>query len=133
MTSSIEGYWKHDIIVRSNIAEEFWQKVIVFTKEYRVCALDTPEIGKTTSTGILIRLLLKKKHTVAYHVRTDRKEGCIYRFAPQDNLTGHVDVEVVPEQDFKITAPKFNNPSMYYVVNPGTTEDSCNPSTIYQG
>ena len=54
---SIEGFWKNDVIVRSNITEEFWQKVIDTSKEYRVCALGISGIGKTTSTGILIRLI----------------------------------------------------------------------------
>ena len=63
--------------------------------------------------------------------QTERK--VVFTDLHQNNLTGDVDIEVVPEEDFKITEPKFNNPSMYCVVDPGKTEDSCNPSTNYQG
>ena len=53
---SIEGIGKQNVILRSKITEEFWQKVIEATEDSRVCAVGTPEIGKTSSTCILIRL-----------------------------------------------------------------------------
>ena len=49
-----------NVVIRS-ITENFWLQVIEATKTHRVCALGTPGIGKTTTTCILIRLLLKKK------------------------------------------------------------------------
>ena len=47
--------------------------------------------------------------------------------------TGEIDVQVFPEDKFKHKKPEFNNPSIYYVVDPGDTEDCCNPSINYKG
>ena len=98
------GLWSSstskNVILRSNITEEFWQEVIAATSDYRVCAVGTPGIGKTTSTCILIRLLLKQQQTVVYHVRTDEKDGYVYMFAPPVEKNGDVDVQVIPEAQF---------------------------------
>ena len=48
-----------NVIIRSS-TEDFWLKVIDATRTYRVCALGTPGIGKSTATCILVRLLLEK-------------------------------------------------------------------------
>ena len=54
-----------NVVIRS-ITEKFWLQVIEATKTHRVCALGTPGIGKTTTTCILIRLLLKQNKTVLF-------------------------------------------------------------------
>ena len=95
---SIEGVGENNVIIRYNITEEFWSEVIATANEYRVCAVGTPGIGKTTSTCILIRLLLQQQHTVLYHVRTKQKEGFVYLFAPRAGSTTDIDVQVEHEK-----------------------------------
>ena len=130
---SIETSGKSDIIIRSNITEEFWREVIEATSKYRVCAMGTPGIGKTTSTCILIRLLLKDKHIVVYHVRTDKEKGFVYCFSPKEGSTAEIDVNVVREKDFDYFEEQYNNPSIYYVIDPGQTSDNCAPPGNYDG
>ena len=130
---SLEGVGKKNVILRNNITEEFWQEVIASASDYRVCAVGTPGIGKTTSTCILIRLLLERQQTIVYHVRTDDKVGYVYMFVPPTESTGDVDVHVIPEAQFKCTDSRFNKESIYYVVDPGQTTMSCNPPNIYIG
>ena len=45
------------VIIRS-ITREFWKLCIQQSKKYRVCAIGTPGIGKSTSIPVLIRMLL---------------------------------------------------------------------------
>ena len=131
---SIEGLGKKTVILRGKITEEFWQQVIDNTKDFRVCAVGTPGIGKTSSTCILIRLLLEQHHAVLYHVRSEKNDGFVYMFTPPANSTGDIDVQVVPENKFIMSDEKFDKPSFYYVVDPGKTKGSnCDPSNTFQG
>ena len=130
---SMEGVGKKNVIVRGNITEEFWQEVIATASKYRVCAVGTPGIGKTASTCILICLLLKRQQTVVYHVRTDDKDGYVYMFTPPAKTNGDVDVVVIPEDQFVCTELRFNNESIYYVVDPGKFKNNCDPPNIYIG
>ena len=132
---SIEGLTTRSIIIRSNITEEFWREVIAASQEFHVCALGTPGIGKTTSTCILIRLLLEQKRTVLYRVRTEDNQGYVYMFIPALKTQANIDVKVFKEEKFKFEYmnEEFNNPSIYYVVDPGQTRDNCNLQNIYQG
>ena len=81
---SLEVMDKSDVVVRS-ITEDFWQSVIDATAEYRVCAVGTPGIGKTTTTCILIRLLLQQGKKVVYRVLGNEKDGYLYMFIPPSN------------------------------------------------
>ena len=130
---SLEKEEKSDIIIRSNVTEEFWHEVVAATSKYRVCAMGTPGIGKTTSSCILIRLLLQQRHTVLYHVRTPEKEDFVFLFAPQAGSTTEIDVQVERERNFDRLDSKFNKSSIYYVVDPGKTKDNCDPSNNYNG
>ena len=129
---SIEDETKNNVILRHNVTEEFWREVISAAEKFRVCALGTSGIGKTTSTCILIRLLLENKHIVLYHVRSYAKDEFVYMFTFLES-TGEIDVQVVPEDQFRHMKPEFNNPSIYYVVDPGDTFDRCNPPVKYKG
>ena len=64
------------LVVLRNITVLFWQACIntVDTRDEhnRVCAVGTPGLGKTITTSVLIRMLLKKGPTVVYLVRTQR-------------------------------------------------------------
>ena len=84
-----------NVIVRNN-TENFWLKVIEATETEtdRVCALGTPGIGKTTTTCILIRLLLKKNKTVVYRVRRKNTAGIIYMFT-RSRVESEVVVNVI--------------------------------------
>ena len=130
---SLEAAGKNNVIIRYKITEEFWSAVIATTIEYRVCAVGTPGIGKTTSTCILIRLLLQQQHTVLYHVRTKEKEGVVYLFTPQAGSTTAIDVQVEGERKFNRLDSKYNNETIYYVVDPGKTKDDCDPPNAFLG
>jgi pantothenate kinase len=58
----------YDLVLR-NMTEDYWRKVIEQCKAFRICAVGTPGIGKTTTTCILIRLLLKQNDTVVYQYK----------------------------------------------------------------
>ena len=137
-----------NVIVRNN-TENFWLKVIEATETEtdHVCALGTPGIGKTTTTCILIRLLLKKNRTVVYRVREKNNDGIIYMFTRsrvESEVVGNVDlnipiteasdvdVKVIEEKYFKKRDVNVDKEDIYYVVDPGETTDSCNLSG-YQG
>lgn len=120
-------------IVLRNITESFWLKVIETAEKKRVCALGTPGIGKTTSSCILIRTLLEKNKTVVYHVRTEQTTNFVYMFIPAADMTGKINVKVVPERIFSTGDSKIDNKAIYYVVDPGDTSDSCNPSVMFKG
>jgi hypothetical protein len=124
-----EGTKTYDVIFH-NISKEYWQKVIEETEDNHVCALGTPGIGKTSTTCVLIRLLLQKKKTVVYHLRTLQKEGMVYIYTPS-MINSTVDVDVVDEKDFK--ANNNNTSSTYYVVDPGQTKGTCDLGDTFKG
>jgi hypothetical protein len=124
-----------DVVIR-NITEDYWRTVIEQTEKYRVCTLGTPGIGKTTTTCILIRLLLEQKMTVVYHVRTRKENGWIYIFEPSKMNDIDVNVSVIPEKSFELDMIKNISSdilSTYYVVDPGLTQDNCNPPVDFLG
>ena len=128
---SFEGTSTRNVIIRGHITEEFWQSVIDATEDYRVCALGSPGIGKTTSTCILIRLLLQQKHTVLYHVRRLKNNGFVYMFIPALEPSSNCDVKVFRENQFDYIDDEFNN--TYYVVDPGKTNDNCDLDADFEG
>ena len=123
-------------IVLRNITENYWEQVIATvdcsTTDYhvRACAIGTPGVGKTITTSILIRMLLKQKKKVIYRIRTIEKDGWVYFFIPNTS-DADFNVHVILEKDF--TVSKFNDPSFYYIVDPGETKDNCNPSSDFIG
>jgi hypothetical protein len=141
---NLEAFGATNVVIR-NITEDFWDKVIELTEtkgqRYRVCAVGTPGIGKTTETAILIRKLLLLNRTVVYHVRTTKLTGWVYEFTPTQataETTFSVKVNVIQEKDFENnTMVSFSyfkeGTSKYYVVDPGETKDDCSPDRSFQG
>jgi hypothetical protein len=118
-----------NIILRA-ITEDYWSKVIQGTEKNRICALGTPGIGRTSSTCVLIRLLLLRKKTVVYHVRSEKLDGWVYIFTPTDIATSfNVDVQ----QEKLFNTRTINTLSTYYIVDPGRTKDNCNLADTFKG
>ena len=143
----LETTSRSNVIVRS-ITEKYWCKVIEACDTFRVCALGTPGIGKSTSTCILIRLLLLQNKTVAYLIRKKNAKGLVYLFSPlrtesedaevADVKTSKIkafeaDVKVIRENEFDDSNEHFNNRNLYFIVDPGETKDSCSPGTDFVG
>jgi hypothetical protein len=133
----LETAENYDVLIRS-ITEKFWRACIdtVDTKNMRlrVCAVGTPGIGKTSTTPILIRMLLKAGKTVVYIVRKTQKEkGWYYEFTP-NTASGNstISTMVYPEISGGVGMTSLDDPSTYYVVDPGETKDSCNPDTDFK-
>jgi hypothetical protein len=153
---NLETGVKSDVVIRK-LTRPFWQACIdavdrhpvpanagrrrvddvdapVTTERLRVCAVGTPGIGKTTCTAVLIRMLLKEKRgTVVYHVRAPKEAGWIYEFipGPDDDGGDPVTANVYPDQAFELGVPSLREASTYYVVDPGDTNDTCNPSPLF--
>ena len=123
----LESDSERDIVIR-NITQPFWEECIravsIPNMRVRVCAVGTPGIGKTTSTPFLIRMLLEEKKTVVYRLRT---EDYFWEFAWNDE-GGYV-VNVHPEKDGIRGVNSLKEPSTFYIVDPGSTSDSCLPKT----
>jgi hypothetical protein len=122
-------------VVLRTITEDFWAKVIETTERFRVCALGTPGIGKSLTTCILIRLLLKQSKTVVYRVRTDENVGRIFIFTPvKHQNTNNTGIHVGTVQERSFFPHQIKEPlSTYYVVDPGQTKVNCNPPVDFKG
>ena len=130
---NIESGKSSNVIIRS-ITEKFWLQVIEATKRHRVCALGTPGIGKTTTTCILIRLLLKQNKTVVYQICGTKNDSFVYMFTPRmDSLGEVVNVKVIEEQNFKYWDTNVNQKNIYYIVDPGKTTDNCDLNSDFKG
>jgi hypothetical protein len=116
------------------ITVPFWQACIDLVDmpdaRYRVCAVGSPGIGKTTCTPVLIRMLLKRQATVVYLIRSLEKDFFYYEFIP--NANGSVTTNVYPEEEGKRNIGSLNSKLTYYVVDPGKTKDSCDPGDNFQ-
>jgi hypothetical protein len=129
----LHGDLREDIAVRS-ITKKFWQTCIDTVdkireegniRPYRVAAVGTPGIGKTTSTSILIRMLLETNKTVVYHIRAPNNVGWFYVIISRD---GWYNVNVYPEWIPKDAIPQLKQATTYYIVDPGETKLCCNPA-----
>jgi hypothetical protein len=124
-----------NIVIRK-VTRPFWQACIDTADtpgmRCRVCAVGTPGIGKTASTPYLIKMLLERKKTVVYRVREPQEAGWIYEFIPGSGDGDSVTANVYPEQAFKSGVPSLRLSSTYYVVDPGDTNDSCKPSSLFR-
>jgi hypothetical protein len=124
---SLETGLKSNIVIRS-ITRPFWKVCMEIVdkpdERIRVCAVGTPGIGKTTSTPILIRMLLKRRHTVVYHIRMNNQSGWYYEFSPdKESDTLLVSTNVYPEDTKYYNIASLRNSSTYYVVDPGITTE----------
>jgi Retrotransposon hot spot protein len=126
----LESDRKRDIVIR-NITQPFWEECIrvvnIPNMRVRVCAVGTPGIGKTTSTPFLIRMLLEEKQTVVYRLRS---EDYFWEFTWNDE-GGYV-VNVHPEKDGIRGVASLKAPSTLYIVDPGSSSDSCLPKTSFK-
>jgi hypothetical protein len=118
------------LIVRT-MTDAFWDTCIDLVnmpgRNCRVVAVGTPGIGKTASTSILIRKLLKDGHTVVYLIRTAWGVSWFYQFAAKD---GEYKAEVFPEAGGWDSVPSLESHATYYIVDPGNTTDSCYPDPM---
>jgi hypothetical protein len=123
---------KYPVILR-NITDAFWDACIevgdVPGVSFRVAAIGTPGIGKTTSTPLVIRKLLKIGKTVVYHVRSDKGTKWIYEFIPEGDTYR---AEVFPEKSGLEFIPSLRQSSTYYIVDPGKTKDNCDPDASFR-
>jgi hypothetical protein len=131
---NLETGMRCNIVIRS-ITQPFWQACIdtVGTIEARchVCVVGTPGIGKTASTPILIRMLLKARLTVVYHVRTKNMTGWYREFTP-DKESDKVTTNVYPETTNVHYIASLADSSTYYIVDPGKTKDDCCPDSNFK-
>jgi hypothetical protein len=115
------------LIVRT-MTNDFWDTCIDLVnmpgRNCRVVAVGTPGIGKTASTSILIRKLLKAGHTVVYLIRTASGMSWFYQFTAKG---GEYVAEVFPEAGGWDSVPSLESRYTYYIVDPGDTTDSCYP------
>jgi len=127
-------------IVLPSFAEDFWQNCIdrvegLFPNDRtRVCAVGTPGTGKTCTTPLLLRMLLLQGSTVVYIRRSIDYSSWYYKFIPNQNANKKHDgeipytVNVYPEEsNGPFDFPSLEEPSTYLVVDPGTSNDSCDP------
>jgi hypothetical protein len=128
----IETRSENITIAVTNAVIDFWDSCIAIVEtpnqRYRVAAIGTPGIGKTTCTPILIRKLLESNKTVVYRVCTSDKELWYYEFIP--GADGMISVEVYPE-DIYATA-SLDVSSTYYIADSGPKKDSCDPETGFR-
>jgi hypothetical protein len=121
------------IVVRS-VTPFFWNACIDLVNtpgmRYRVAVIGTPGIGKTKSTALLIRMLLERKKTVVYLIRSEKNNSWHYEFVPNEgdsSIAANVYRENLDESDI----PSLRDPSTYYIVDPGKTKNSCDPSDTF--
>jgi hypothetical protein len=128
----LETRRKYPVIIR-NITESFWDACIKVLDApgvpCRVVAVGTSGIGKTSSTPVLIRKLLKKGKTVVYHLRSNSRSRWIYQFVREGDSCRS---EVYREKDGLNFIPSLQLKSTYYIVDPGSTQDSCNPHAMFE-
>jgi hypothetical protein len=134
---NLETRLVHPIVIRS-VTDAFWQACIDLVDKpawrYRAIAIGSPGIGKTTSTPLLIRKLLKDCKVVVYHVRTKDDIGWYYQFTPivgNNGIVTQARADVCPEDRPNGLKSLFDS-STYYIVDPGDSEDSSNPPLHFQ-
>lgn len=113
-----------NMVLRDEVAD-FWQQCISMAADgHRVCAVGNPGIGKSTTMPYLFRLLLKETgDTVVYHYR-----GSGWYFHYVVNSVGSVKTTIFPESVAAVDVPGLNDSSTFYLIDPGKTNDSCDPA-----
>lgn len=54
-------------------------------------------------------------------------------FTPTLKSSNNIDIKVIQEDKFNYMDDELSKPSVYYVVDPGLTKDSCNPNIDFKG
>jgi hypothetical protein len=127
---------RFDLVVRA-CTVPFWEaciaKVDTPGKNYRVCAVGSPGIGKTTSTFVLIRLLLLRGICVVHHICRKNTTGWIYEFRPREpnEQLSPPYICSVHEEMKLLEIPSLGERDTYYVVDPGPTTRDCNPDDYF--
>ena len=121
-----------DVVLR-NTTIPFWQQCLDLVNTsimlHRVAAIGASGIGKTTTTPILIQMLLHQGKTVVYLIRSLVKEGWYYEFVPGPNNS--IVTNVYPESIQRDEITSLIVKSTYYIVDPGSTKDDCNPPSDF--
>jgi hypothetical protein len=119
-----------DVVIR-NVTGPLWQACIdavdppprdsrqadAPTIQRRVCAVGTPGIGKSTCTPVVIKMLLERKKTVVYRVRSEDNDEGIYEFIPGSGGGDPVAANVYPAQAFRSGIASLSEASTFYVVD----------------
>ena len=116
----------------------FWKTAISELEQEdaptRMAVVGTPGIGKSiTAVCYAIRLLLLRKRRVVYVQRTPERQDDYYmEWIPSHNTTTtiaeEVEIEIHPETLSPTEIPSLSHKSTYYIVDPGKTTTTCNPS-----
>uniref|UniRef100_A0A0K6S988 Uncharacterized protein n=1 Tax=Chromera velia CCMP2878 TaxID=1169474 RepID=A0A0K6S988_9ALVE len=118
-----------NVVVRE-VTKRFWEKCISeVQKGYRVCAVGSPGIGKSTSVAVLIKMLLERGETAVYLKRTldTSRDGVCYEFKPMGS--GRIETEVyTEEQAIRVEVASLKLPSTFFLIDPGSNQGSCDPS-----
>lgn len=96
----------------------------------RVAVVGTPGIGKSTTAAYAIRQLLIQKKIVVYLQCSVHLDGYYIQFSPSKEIDGEIDIQLIPETKRPANIPSLNEPDTYYVVDPGKTKTSCDPSHL---
>ena len=130
---------EQNVIIRHE-DHSFWQTAIrELEQEHdaptRMVVVGTPGIGKSTTALYAIRLLLLRKRRVVYVHRTPEREDHYIELTPSslennNNNTSaeEVEIEIHPEKLSPTEIPSLSQKSTYYIVDPGKTKTTCNPS-----
>ena len=114
---------RYDVVIRK-VTQPFWEECIRVAstpkENFRVCALGTPGIGKTSSTPFLIRILLEQKRTVVYHIASS---DYIWEFSWTNGK--RYNVKVYSKDTSFRAIPILLKPSTFYVFDPGNTDATC--------
>jgi hypothetical protein len=131
--SSLEtGVIRPYVVVRK-MTNAFWDKCLQVVdtpgERYRVVAIGTPGIGKTTTTPLLIRKLLSTDNTVVYLMRSNDGSGWYYEFVSKN---GKYTAEVYPESLFPKDIKSLRVRSTYFIVDPGDAKNTYSPAARLQ-
>jgi hypothetical protein len=123
-----------DLVVRE-CTVPFWQACISAVEwpncNFRVCAIGSPGIGKTTSTFVLLRMLLQQRRRVVYHVCRPLANGYMYEFrcrATYDQPSSPPYICEVHSEASLWEIQSLRERGTFYVVDPGQTSRDCVPS-----
>lgn len=109
----------------------FWENCIEVSKERKVCGIGIPGIGKTTTTFYLIKtLVFREMQTVVYVIQQINPKDTVYtKIVPvvEDGAVVDVEVTCAKGESGPLSVHSWSDGN-YYVVDPGNTKFSCDPS-----